>query len=97
MQLMVISIPGVSSAPARNHFPTGEPRVRGTMRATVHVARDGVPGEATRVRNVQPGGELPFPGVVMVRTFVDPEGRTCQVWNVAPSRKSDLFLPATMA
>ncbi|HEU0014737.1 MAG TPA: hypothetical protein VFQ45_13710 [Longimicrobium sp.] len=33
----------------------------------------------------------------MVRSFVDPLGRAWQVWNVAPSRKSDLFLPATMA
>ena len=32
-----------------------------------------------------------------VRTFHDPDGREWSVWDVVPSRKSDLFLPATMA
>ncbi len=32
-----------------------------------------------------------------VRSFQDPEGREWSVWDVIPSRKSDLFLPATMA
>lgn len=32
-----------------------------------------------------------------VRSFHDPEGREWSVWEVIPSRKSDLFLPATMA
>lgn len=32
-----------------------------------------------------------------VRSFQDPEGREWSVWDVTPSRKSDLFLPATMA
>lgn len=32
-----------------------------------------------------------------VRSFQDPEGREWSVWDVVPSRKSDLFLPATMA
>lgn len=34
---------------------------------------------------------------VTVRSFHDPEGREWNVWDVVPSRKSDLFLPATMA
>jgi hypothetical protein len=34
---------------------------------------------------------------VAVRSFRDPEGREWSVWDVIPSRKSDLFLPATMA
>ena len=34
---------------------------------------------------------------VTVRSFRDPEGREWSVWDVVPSRKSDLFLPATMA
>jgi hypothetical protein len=34
---------------------------------------------------------------VAVRSFHDPEGREWSVWDVIPSRKSDLFLPATMA
>jgi hypothetical protein len=34
---------------------------------------------------------------VAVRSFQDPEGREWSVWDVIPSRKSDLFLPATMA
>jgi hypothetical protein len=33
---------------------------------------------------------------VAVRSFQDPEGREWSVWEVVPSRKSDLFLPATM-
>lgn len=32
-----------------------------------------------------------------VRNFQDPDGREWSVWDVIPSRKSDLFLPATMA
>jgi hypothetical protein len=32
-----------------------------------------------------------------VRSFHDPDGREWNVWNVTPSRKSDLFLPSTMA
>lgn len=32
-----------------------------------------------------------------VRSFVDPEGRAWSVWDVVPSRTSELFLPATMA
>lgn len=32
-----------------------------------------------------------------VRSFVDPEDREWSVWDVTPSRKSDLFLPADMA
>lgn len=32
-----------------------------------------------------------------VRSFVDPEGREWSVWDVVPSRTSELFLPATMA
>lgn len=32
-----------------------------------------------------------------VRSFHDPEGREWTVWDVTPSRKSDLFLPSTMA
>lgn len=35
--------------------------------------------------------------MVAVRSFLDPEGREWSVWDVIPSRKSDLFLPATMA
>jgi hypothetical protein len=34
---------------------------------------------------------------VAVRSFLDPEGREWNVWEVIPSRKSDLFLPSTMA
>jgi hypothetical protein len=34
---------------------------------------------------------------VAVRSFEDPEGREWVVWEVVPSRRSDLFLPATMA
>lgn len=32
-----------------------------------------------------------------VRSFQDPEGREWSVWDVMPSRTSELFLPATMA
>ncbi|HZG42534.1 MAG TPA: hypothetical protein VEY93_06195 [Longimicrobium sp.] len=32
-----------------------------------------------------------------VRSFHDAEGREWSVWSVTPSRKSDLFLPQTMA
>jgi hypothetical protein len=34
---------------------------------------------------------------VAVRSFLDPDGQEWSVWEVVPSRKSDLFLPATMA
>lgn len=36
-------------------------------------------------------------GVVAVRSFLDPEGREWSVWDVVPSRTSELFLPSTMA
>ena len=32
-----------------------------------------------------------------VRSFLDPDGREWNVWDVAPSRRSDHFLPATLA
>jgi hypothetical protein len=32
-----------------------------------------------------------------VRSFQDPDGREWNVWSVTPSRKSDLFLPESMA
>ncbi|HEX6041754.1 hypothetical protein [Longimicrobium sp.] len=32
-----------------------------------------------------------------VRSFLDPDGREWSVWDVVPSRTSELFLPATMA
>jgi hypothetical protein len=32
-----------------------------------------------------------------VRSFRDADGREWSVWSVVPSRKSDLFLPETMA
>lgn len=32
-----------------------------------------------------------------VRSFQDPEGRQWSVWDVMPSRTSELFLPSTMA
>jgi hypothetical protein len=32
-----------------------------------------------------------------VRSFRDADGRDWNVWSVVPSRKSDLFLPETMA
>lgn len=32
-----------------------------------------------------------------VRSFLDPDGREWNVWSVTPSRKSDLFLPESMA